>query len=109
MTFVSDNLCTCMGLQFVCVCNCIPVFQVIPIVCPNSCTLPAVLWPALKPSGAQHVHWCLFAPACIAVVCCVLQGMELYSTVLWHLKRDIELAHLAQHVLSVDRLAPEAW
>jgi len=35
--------------------------------------------------------------------------MELYSTVLWHLKRDVELAHLAQHVLAVDRLAPAAW
>eukprot|EP00775_Hariotina_reticulata_P006606 gene6606-6834_t len=39
----------------------------------------------------------------------ILEGMELYSTVLWHLKRDVELAHLAQHVLAVDRLAPEAW
>eukprot|EP00879_Flechtneria_rotunda_P032571 GHRR01035799.1.p1 GENE.GHRR01035799.1~~GHRR01035799.1.p1 ORF type:complete len:408 (+),score=197.72 GHRR01035799.1:218-1441(+) len=38
-----------------------------------------------------------------------LEGMELYSTALWHLKRDVELAHLAQHVLAVDRLAPEAW
>ncbi|WIA20972.1 hypothetical protein OEZ85_005309 [Tetradesmus obliquus] len=38
-----------------------------------------------------------------------LEGMELYSTVLWHLKRDVELAHLAQHALAVDRMAPEAW
>lgn len=35
--------------------------------------------------------------------------MELYSTVLWHLKRAPELAALAQHCLAVDRLAPPAW
>jgi anaphase-promoting complex subunit 3 len=35
--------------------------------------------------------------------------VELYSTVLWHLKRGVELAHLAHHCLAVDRLAPQAW
>jgi anaphase-promoting complex subunit 3 len=35
--------------------------------------------------------------------------MELYSTVLWHLKKDVELAHLAQACLATDRLAPQAW
>lgn len=38
-----------------------------------------------------------------------LEDMELYSTVLWHLKRDVELAHLAQHCLATDRLSPQAW
>jgi hypothetical protein len=60
----------------------------------------------------QHEH-----PAHSSNVCCcpccslttLSQGMELYSTVLWHLKRDVELAHLAQHALAVDRMAPEAW
>lgn len=37
------------------------------------------------------------------------QDMELYSTVLWHLKKDVELAHLAQACLATDRLAPQAW
>ncbi|KAJ5103069.1 anaphase-promoting complex subunit cdc27 [Penicillium argentinense] len=38
-----------------------------------------------------------------------LQDMEIYSTVLWHLKNDVELAHLAHHLLEVDRLSPQAW
>jgi anaphase-promoting complex subunit 3 len=33
--------------------------------------------------------------------------MELFSTVLWHLKRDTDLSYLAQEVLTVDRLAPQ--
>jgi len=35
--------------------------------------------------------------------------MHIYSTVLWHLKRDIELAYLSHTLLSLDRLAPESW
>lgn len=37
------------------------------------------------------------------------QGMEVYSTVLWHLKRDVELAHLAQEALAQDRRSARAW
>lgn len=37
------------------------------------------------------------------------QGLELYSTVLWHLKRETDLAHLAQEALATDRLAPQTW
>ena len=33
--------------------------------------------------------------------------MELYSTVLWHLRREVELAHLAQDVQAIDRLSPQ--
>ena len=36
-----------------------------------------------------------------------VEGMELYSTVLWHLRRESELAHLVQEVQSVDRLSPQ--
>ena len=35
--------------------------------------------------------------------------MELYSTVLWHLKREVELSHLAQEAVMLDRLDPRAW
>lgn len=38
-----------------------------------------------------------------------LEGLEHYSTVLWHLKRDAALAYLAQEALALDRLSPAAW
>ncbi|KAF5833591.1 hypothetical protein DUNSADRAFT_10043 [Dunaliella salina] len=38
-----------------------------------------------------------------------LEGMEVYSTVLWHLKRDTDLSYLAQDLVAVDRLAPQTW
>lgn len=38
-----------------------------------------------------------------------LEDMEIYSTVLWHLKSDIELAYLAHQLLETDRLSPQAW
>ena len=37
------------------------------------------------------------------------QGLEVYSTVLWHLKREVALAHLAQEALAWDRRSPHAW
>ena len=38
-----------------------------------------------------------------------LEDMEIYSTVLWHLKNEIEIAYLAHELMEVDRLSPEAW
>mmetsp|Transcript_17650 Transcript_17650/g.40705 ORF Transcript_17650/g.40705 Transcript_17650/m.40705 type:complete len:944 (-) Transcript_17650:137-2968(-) len=38
-----------------------------------------------------------------------MKGLELLSTVLWQLKKEVELAHLAQKVVDFDRLSPEAW
>lgn len=38
-----------------------------------------------------------------------LEDMEIYSTVLWHLKSDIELAYLAHELIEIDRLSPQAW
>jgi len=38
-----------------------------------------------------------------------LEDMEIYSTVLWHLKSEIELAYLAHELVEVDRLTPQAW
>ncbi|KAJ5542882.1 hypothetical protein N7535_005304 [Penicillium sp. DV-2018c] len=38
-----------------------------------------------------------------------LEDMEIYSTVLWHLKSDVELAYLAHQMLETDRLSPQAW
>jgi anaphase-promoting complex subunit 3 len=38
-----------------------------------------------------------------------LEDMEIYSTVLWHLKSDVELAYLAHQLLESDRLSPQAW
>ena len=38
-----------------------------------------------------------------------LDSIDVYSTVLWHLKEEVKLAHLAQEVQAIDRLAPQTW
>lgn len=38
-----------------------------------------------------------------------MKGLELLSTVMWQLKKEVEIAHLAQRVVDFDRLSPEAW
>ncbi|EPS64113.1 hypothetical protein M569_10668, partial [Genlisea aurea] len=38
-----------------------------------------------------------------------LEGMDIYSTVLYHLKEEMKLSYLAQELISVDRLAPQTW
>ncbi|XP_010540977.1 PREDICTED: cell division cycle protein 27 homolog B-like isoform X2 [Tarenaya hassleriana] len=38
-----------------------------------------------------------------------LEGMDIYSTVLYHLKEDMKLCYLAQELMSTDRLAPQSW
>ena len=38
-----------------------------------------------------------------------LDDMEIYSTVLWHQKNDIDLSYLAHEVIDTDRLSPQAW
>ncbi|KNA10643.1 hypothetical protein SOVF_142470 [Spinacia oleracea] len=40
---------------------------------------------------------------------CSLDGMDVYSTVLYHLKEDMKLSYLAQELQSIDRLAPQTW
>ena len=38
-----------------------------------------------------------------------LEDTELYSTTLWHLKNDIDLAFLAHEIVDIDRDSPQAW
>lgn len=38
-----------------------------------------------------------------------IQDMEIYSTVLWHLKNDTELAFLSHELIEAERLSPQAW
>ncbi len=38
-----------------------------------------------------------------------LQGMEYYSTALWHLQKEVELSMLAQELLDYDKNAPQTW
>ncbi|KKK11898.1 hypothetical protein ARAM_003788 [Aspergillus rambellii] len=38
-----------------------------------------------------------------------VEDMEIYSTILWHLKNDVEMAYLAHELMEVDRLSPQAW
>ena len=38
-----------------------------------------------------------------------LEDMEIYSTILWHLKHPIDLAYLAHEIVDIDRNSPQAW
>lgn len=38
-----------------------------------------------------------------------LEDMEVYSTVLWHMKNEVELAYLAHELVETERLSPQAW
>lgn len=38
-----------------------------------------------------------------------LQLMEIYSSVLWHLQREVKLSALAQDVMAQDKLSPITW
>ena len=38
-----------------------------------------------------------------------LEEMECYSTSLWHLKNDVDLAFLAHELIELDRSSPQAW
>lgn len=38
-----------------------------------------------------------------------LWDMEVYSTTLWHLQRNVQLSFLAQELLSIDSRSPQAW
>jgi anaphase-promoting complex subunit 3 len=38
-----------------------------------------------------------------------LEGLECYSTTLWHLQKEISLSALAQELTEYDKLAPETW
>ena len=39
----------------------------------------------------------------------MVEGMETYSTILWQLKKDVDLAFLAHEIIEVDRESPQAW
>ncbi|KAK9471804.1 uncharacterized protein V1510DRAFT_181190 [Dipodascopsis tothii] len=38
-----------------------------------------------------------------------VQDMEIYSTLLWHLHKDVELSFLAHELVDIDRASPQAW
>ncbi|KAF1816618.1 TPR-like protein [Eremomyces bilateralis CBS 781.70] len=38
-----------------------------------------------------------------------MEDLEIYSTVLWHQKNEIELAYLSHELIDADRLSPQAW
>ncbi|KAI5787032.1 hypothetical protein DFH27DRAFT_226684 [Peziza echinospora] len=37
------------------------------------------------------------------------RDMEVYSTLLWHLRKEVELSYLAHELVEIDRLSPQAW
>ncbi|KAJ3260543.1 anaphase-promoting complex subunit cdc27 [Chytriomyces hyalinus] len=38
-----------------------------------------------------------------------LTGMDIYSSTLWHLRKEVELSHLAHELVETHRTSPEAW
>lgn len=38
-----------------------------------------------------------------------LWDMEIYSTLLWHLQKNVQLSFLAQELLGIDARSPQAW
>lgn len=38
-----------------------------------------------------------------------MKGLDLLSTVYWQVKKEVELAHLAQNTVDFDSKCPEAW
>ena len=38
-----------------------------------------------------------------------LEGLEYYSTTLWHLKKQVELCHLSNYALERNMQCPETW
>jgi len=38
-----------------------------------------------------------------------MKGLDILSTTLWHLKKEVELSDLAQKAVDFNRMAPEAW
>ena len=38
-----------------------------------------------------------------------LEDMEVYSTILWHLKNEVDLAFLSHEIVEIDRTSPQAW
>ncbi|KAI5293314.1 anaphase-promoting complex subunit cdc27 [Ascosphaera acerosa] len=65
--------------------------------------------------GKAHYEQALYSEAekyfarARAIAPAMLDDMEIYSTVLWHLKDEVELAYLAHELMDIDRLSPEAW
>lgn len=35
--------------------------------------------------------------------------MEIYSTILWHMRKDMELSYLAHELIEMDKMVPESW
>jgi anaphase-promoting complex subunit 3 len=38
-----------------------------------------------------------------------MKGLDLLSTAYWQVKKEVELAHLAQNTVDFDNKCPEAW
>ena len=38
-----------------------------------------------------------------------MAGLDVYSTNLWHLKKEVELCYLAQEVADFEKSSPEVW
>lgn len=38
-----------------------------------------------------------------------VSGMDVYSSTLWHLRKEVALSHLAHDLVEKQRMAPESW
>ena len=53
---------------------------------------------------------CSIAPQKISLSSCFdSQGMEIYSTALWHLQKEVVLSSLAQELVLIGKKTPQAW
>jgi anaphase-promoting complex subunit 3 len=65
--------------------------------------------------GKAYFEMCEYKPAYIAFKDMVrlepfrIEGIDILSTTLYHLRKDKDLSSLAQQVVEVDKLSPEAW
>lgn len=65
--------------------------------------------------GKAYFEMCEYKPAYIAFKDMVrlepfrIEGIDILSTTLYHLRKDKDLSSLAQQVVDVDKMSPEAW
>ena len=69
---------------------------------------------SIVPGLARRLAWLyghIVTPHCLRLCVCLcdVQGLEVYSTVLWHMKKEVEVSYLAQEAIAQDRRSPHAW
>ncbi len=77
--------------------------------CAGGCASHAVQQCTRTPVSLLLALAAAAALGCVAKQGGAMQGLEVYSTVLWHMKREVEVSYLAQEAIAQDRRSPHAW